>query len=256
MKKTVCTILVAIPFLGFAQKDPKNAVKINFSPTMSMVKNLGINYERKLSNSFSANVRLNYATRNIIPFNNFADKKLGSVLSAAGVESDFLSTRFNSFGASLQFKYFVKNKALQGFYLTPYFGYQTGGLRPLTFNFPDPDDVSVKHEGQVSADFSFLGAGLGIGNQWIHKGFTLDIMWVGLGLGGNTFKLRGQDTSGDINYEYANEKVVNFLADEGSKIDDYGLTLSSNYSRNHIEIVGKHVFPYMKFLNISVGYAF
>lgn len=257
MKKIALVVLAAFSLCGYAQTDQKNSVKINFSPAMTLANNLGINYERKLSDAFSVNLRVNYTSKKVLPFNSLAKDALGPVLDSAGVNSDILNTKFTSTGIGLQFKYFFKKEALRGFYLAPYFGYQTGGLKPFEFDFPDSSDPNVKHGGEVSARFTFLGAGVGIGNQWVHKsGFTFDIMWVGIGAGGNTIKLRGQDDSGDVDYAYVNQQVVDFLADDGSDLDKYGLKVSSNYSNDHIEIIGKHIFPYMKLLNISVGFSF
>ncbi len=255
MKKLIVILCLGTPFLGLSQS---NSVKINFSPAMTLVNNLGINYERKLGDAFSANLRFNYTSKKALPFNNLAKELLKPVLDSAGVNSDVLDTKFNSWGIGLQFKYFPKKESLRGFYLAPYFGFQTGGLKPFLFDFPDSGDPTIKHTGEVNASFSFLGAGIGIGNQWIHKsGFTFDILWVGLGAGGNTIKLKGEDNSGgNINYAEIQQDVDEFIANDGSDLEKYGLAVSTRSSNNDIEITGKHIFPYMKILNISIGYSF
>jgi hypothetical protein len=257
MKKIALLILLALPMIGSAQTDQKNSVKMKFSGATIMANNLSFNYERKLSDAFSVNIGLNYTSKKVLPLKRIADEQLGPVLDSAGVNSDILNTKFNSWGIGLQFKYFFKKKALRGLYLAPYFGFQTGGLKPFLFDFPDQNDINVKHEGTVNAKFSFLGGGIGIGNQWVlNNGLTFDVLWLGLGAGGNTIRLRGEDTSGDINYEYIDGEVETFLAEDGSEFDKYRLKFTSDHSSNHIEIVGKHIFPYMKVLNISVGFSF
>ncbi len=255
MKKIFFALLITLPFVGQAQD---NSVKLTLSPAMFLTNNFGVNYERKLSDAFSANIRLNLTSKNALPFNGLATNLLGDVLDSAGVNSDVLRTKIISYGASLQFRYFPGKEALKGFYLAPYFGLQAGKMKPFTFDFPDSNDPTIKHGGEVNTSFLFFGAGLGIGNQWImDNGLTLDIMWFGLGAGSNKIKIDGSDNSGgNVDYADINTDVTTFLADNAEDLDKFKVDVTSTYSASNIELIAKHTFPYMKILNFSIGYSF
>lgn len=255
MKKIIVLICLGAPFFGLAQK---NSVKLTLSPSMVLTNNIGINYERKLSDSFSANLRFNFTSKKAVPFNGLATRLLGDVLDSAGVDSDILSQKVISYGLGLQFKYFPGKKALEGFYFAPYFGYQAGFMNPFKFDFPDSNDPNLKHGGEVNTSFAFLGAGLGIGNQWImDNGLTLDILWLGVGGGVNKFKLVGKDNSGgQVDYAEIKADVDQFLIDNKESTDQFGAEFTTSNTSSQIEIVAKHAFPYMKVLNFSIGYSF
>ncbi len=254
MKKIFLTVLIALPFLGHAQD---NSVKLTLSPAMVLTNNFGVNYERKLTDAFSANFRVNLSSRKAVPFNGIATNMLGDLLDSNGVNSDIFNTKVVSYGASIQFRYFPKKEALKGFYLAPYFGLQAGKMKPFGFDFPDSSDPSIKHGGEVNANFLFLGAGLGIGNQWVlDNGFTIDIMWLGIGGGKNKITLDGSNSTGNVDYAQIDADVNQFLIDESETLDQFGVSASTSYSSNNIEIIAKHAFPYMKILNFSIGYSF
>lgn len=254
MKKIFLTILIALPFIGQAQD---NSVKLTLSPAMVLTNNFGLNYERKLTDFFSANLRVNLSSRKAVPFNGLATSLLGDLLDSNGVNSDVFNTKVVSYGASIQLRYFPAKEALKGFYIAPYFGLQAGKMKAFEFDFPDSNDPTIKHGGEVNASFMFFGAGIGIGNQWImDNGLTLDIMWFGIGGGKNKIILDGSNSSGSVNYADVNADVQQFFTDEAETIDKYGVTATSSYSSNNIEIIAKHAFPYMKILNFSIGYSF
>lgn len=254
MKKILISLLIAVPFLGQAQD---NSVKLTLSPAMVLTNNFGINYERKLTDAFSANLRVNLSSRKAVPFNGIATNMLGDLLDSNGVSSDVFNTKVVSYGASIQFRYFPKKEALKGFYLAPYFGLQAGKMQPFSFDFPDSNDPTIKHGGEVNANFLFLGAGLGIGNQWVlGNGLTIDIMWLGIGGGKNKITLDGSNSTGTVNYANIDADVNQFFIDEAETFDQLGVNATTRYSSNNIEIIAKHAFPYMKILNFSIGYSF
>lgn len=254
MKKILLPLLIAAPFLGQAQD---NSVKLTLSPAMVLTNNFGINYERKLTDAFSANLRVNLSSKKAVPFNGIATNMLGDLLDSNGVNSDVFNTKVVSYGASFQFRYFPKKEALNGFYLAPYFGLQAGKMQPFSFDFPDSNDPTIKHGGEVNANFLFLGAGLGIGNQWVlGNGLTIDIMWLGIGGGKNKITLDGSNSTGTVNYADIAADVNQFFTDEAETFDQLGVSATTSSSSNNIEIIAKHAFPYMKILNFSIGYSF
>jgi hypothetical protein len=218
---------------------------------------MAFSYERKFSDKFSLNARLNFTSKKQMPLNGLATDLLGPILDSADVNSDVLDTRVNSFGMNFQFKYFPKGEALKGFYITPYFGFQTGGLADFEFDFPDSNDPSIKHGGAVSSNFLFYGGGIGIGNQFVaDNGLTLDILWLGLGVGANKITLFGTDTSGDVDYAAINDDVEGFAADNEEDISRFNGKVTSEHTNSDITVFVRHPFPYVKLLNFSIGYSF
>lgn len=234
-----------------------NSVKFTFSPGLVLANNLAFNYERKFSDKLSLNARLNFTSKKAVPLNGLATDLLGPVLDSAGVNSDILDTRVNSFGMNFQLKYFPAGKALEGFYITPYFGFQTASMKDFEFDFPDSNDPNIKHGGTVESSSLFFGGGIGFGNQWIaDNGLTLDIMWLGLGLGTNNITLRGTDTSGDVDYQQINDDVQTFVADNEEEFSTFKASVDSEHTSSDIKVFVKHPFPYLKVLNFSIGYSF
>ncbi|WP_066756609.1 DUF3575 domain-containing protein [Crocinitomix algicola] len=254
MKKILLVVLLAAGFNASAQN---NSVKFTVSPSLALANNLAFSYERKFSDKLSVNARVNFTSKKAVPFNKIAKNQLGPILDSAGVNSDILDTRINSFGANLQLKYFPGGNALRGLYLAPYIGFQGASMNDFEFDFPDSSDPSIKHGGTVESGSLFFGGGIGIGNQWVaNNGLTLDIMWLGLGWGTNNITFRGTDSSGDINYEEINNDVQDFAAENEEDFSQFGATVDSEYSSSDIKVFVKHPFPYVKILNFSIGYSF
>lgn len=254
MKKILLLLLLGAATGASAQS---NSVKFTLSPGLIMANNLAFNYERKFADKFAINARLNFTSKKDLPLNGLATDLLGPVIDSAGVRSDILDTKTTSFGMNFQFKYFPAGKALKGFYIAPYLGFQTGKMQDFTFDFPDANDPTIKHGGTVEASTFFFGGGIGIGNQFVaDNGLTLDIMWLGLGLGSNTVTLRGTDTSGDVDYQQINADVQQFATDNADDISTFKGQIDSEYSNSDINVFVKHPFPYVKILNFSIGYSF
>jgi hypothetical protein len=85
----------------------------------------------------------------------------------------------------------------------------------------------------------------------------LDVLWLGLGVGTNSILLRGEDYSnGSVDYAKVNGEVTTFLTDEKETIDQLRMEVSSTYDASSIDIIAKHAFPYVKILNVSLGFSF
>lgn len=251
--------ILFILYLGLATgaSAQSNSVKFTVSPGLVLANNLAFNYERKFSDKFSLNARLNFSAKRAVPFNSLAKDLLGPVLDSAGVNSDILETKVNSFGVNLQFKFYPKGEALSGFYITPYVGFQMASMADFQFDFPDANDPSITHGGTIESSMLFFGAGIGIGNQWVaDNGLTLDILWLGLGAGANTITFRGTDTSGDVDYDAINDDVKQFAVDNEENISTFMGTIDSENTSSDISVFVKHPFPYVKILNFSIGYSF
>lgn len=254
MKKILLILSLGLAFGATAQN---NSVKLTLSPGLILANNFALNYERKFADKFSINTRLNFSSKKAVPFNSLAINLFGPVLDSAGVNSDVLNTKINSFGMNFQFKFYPGGNALTGFYIAPYVGFQTGKMKDFEFDFPDSNDPTITHGGTVESSMLFFGGGIGIGNQWImNSKLTLDILWLGLGAGTNTITFRGTDTSGDVDYAAVNDDVQTFATDNEEDFSTFKASLDSEYSSSDINVFVKHAFPYVKLFNFSIGYSF
>lgn len=146
MKKTLILFLVilfTIPSLSQEQSNvssEKNVFKVN---SLSLFLGTGsIFYERKISDLTSAQMGVAYL--------NF---KLSS-------------TKFTGLILTPEFRFYLKKKAIDGFYVAPYLRYQDFTL----------EDKSAASKGSLTS----MGGGFLLGRQWIKKsGFVMDLFFGG-----------------------------------------------------------------------------
>lgn len=233
-----------------------NSIKLNIGPQLITSGLVALNYERKIIDHLSVNLRGNFGTKKAVPYSTFYDGVTMSLLNDAGVFTNIFDTRFTTYGAMLQLRYFPSGEALKGFYLAPYFGYQGGRMNEITFEFPDINDSNIKHDGLVGANFNYFGGGFSIGSQWIlDNGLTFDVMWVGLGWGTNRFNIHGESNSPVVDFEEVDQDVNDFL-DDTPGFSFFFRNFSTSYTDNSMDMRFKHGFPFVKVLNFSMGYSF
>lgn len=254
MKKLiVMSIIIAFGLNGNSQN---NSIKLNIGQQLFTSGLVALNYERKIVDQLSLNLRGNFGSKKAIPYSTFYDGIAGELLNNAGIYTNVFDTKFYTYGSLLQVRYFPGGEALNGFYLAPYFGYQGGRMLPISFLFPDVNDPAIKHDGTVSAKFNFFGAGLGIGNQWVlGNGITFDVMWLGLGYGGNRFTINAESHSPSADFEKIDQDVNEFL-NETPGFNFFFRKFSTSYTDNSMALRFKHGFPFVKILNFSLGYSF
>lgn len=249
-------IMLLMNLMLFTVSAQKNSFKLNVGHQMFSSNVIAVNYERKIVDHFSINLRANFGSKKAIPYTTFYDGIAGSLLNSAGIYTNVFDTRFITYGGQLQFRYFPKGAALGGLYLAPYFGYQHGKIQEFSFLFPDSNDPNINHDGTVSAHFNFFGGGIGLGNQWVlGNGLTFDIMWVGLGWGTNRFNIHGESHSPAISFAEIDTEVNDFI-DETPGFDFFFRNLTTSYTPTSMDMNFKHGFPYIKTLNFSIGYSF
>ncbi|MFK8045460.1 MAG: DUF3575 domain-containing protein [Crocinitomicaceae bacterium] len=256
MKKTLmmCVLLASTAVYG-----QKNAVKLVLAPgKLALANNIGLMYERKLTDRFSASAKFNFSSKAAAPLSgqlsDFAQDKLDSANTAA----DIFNNKFNSSGFTLELRYYTGAKALKGFYLAPYFGIQKGTFADFDFQFPDKTNPSITRGGNVEMGFNFVGGGLGLGNQWtIANKIAIDILWIGLGVGSNTFGVTGTELPGeDVDFEQVDSDVKEFIDSQEGALKTYFDRVESFYDEQSIQLTSKNLVPYTKFLNFSIGYCF
>lgn len=256
MKKTVITCFLLASMAAFGQK---NVVKLTLAPTkLILANNVALSYERKLTDRFSAGLRFNFSSKNAAPLSGELSRLAEESLNNAEVNADIFNNKFTSTGFALEFKYYPGAKALKGFYLAPYLSLQSGSFEDFDFNFQDKTNPLVTNAGNVAMDFNFFGGGIGIGNQWlIADRIAIDILWVGLGVGANTFNVEGTDPSKEVDFDEIKKDVDQFIQDNKDEaINYFTKDIESSNTDESITISSSSLVPLVKILNFSIGFAF
>lgn len=146
MKKfVVLLVLSAFALSSFAQGEvtvapEKNVLKVN---TLALIVGTGsIFYEREVSDFAAAQMGVGYMSYN-----------LGD-------------TKFRGLILTPECKFYIRNNAIDGFYVSPYLRYSQYGYE--------------SDEGENEGKFSSVGGGVAFGRQWIFKkGFVIDFFFGG-----------------------------------------------------------------------------
>jgi hypothetical protein len=244
---------------SFAAFSQKNAVKLSIDPVkLAVANNIGLSYERKFSDRFSANVKFNFSSKAVAPLSSTLSDFAKPYLDSSTATTDIFGNKFTTSGLTVELRYYTGAKALKGFYLAPYFGIQRGTFANFDFQFPDNVDPLVTHGGNVDMAFNFIGGGLGLGSQWtIADKLVIDILWVGLGVGSNTSSVSGEELPGqDVDFAKVDAKVKDFISNQSGILRTYLDKAESSYDAVSYTLTSKNLVPYTKFLNFSIGYAF
>ena len=257
MKGTLMMCFMLATGVAFGQK---NAVKLVLAPGKLITSNnIGLVYERKLTDRFSANLKFNFSSKQAAPLSGVLSDFAQGQLDSANTTADIFNNKFTSSGLTFEFRFYTGAKALKGFYLAPYFGYQKGTFANFDFQFPDKTNPMMTHGGNVEMGFSFIGGGLGLGTQWlIADKIAIDILWIGLGVGTNTFKVLGTEQPGEqVDFGEVQMDVKEFIdSQEEGFVKNYLLKIESEVTDDYIKLTSKNLVPYAKILNFSIGYAF
>jgi hypothetical protein len=244
---------VVFPILGMAQN---NSFKLTLAPTIVHTHIFALAYERKLSDQFAAGLKVNYGSNDILPYND--DYALGFLVGLLDLEQYGRRPEvdFQSHGANFNFRFFPGKNALNGFYISSYVGYQKGKINSSDFAYRSSFDLGHYYSAYVKGSFQFLGGGIGIGNHWTtKKSISIDVLWLGFGLGKCNAKLQGtaalkgyfKDT-----YEAHNKYVSNHQ----DLIDFLRMDISASYDTKGIYVVAYNTMPMVKILNVSLGFSF
>ena len=256
MKKLICSFAILSSLVAWGQS---NAVKLTLPPVkLALANNVGIGYERKLSDALSFGAKFNFSTKKAAPLSGALTDFAKNQLDSASVNSDIFNNKFKSSGLTLELKYFPGKEALKGFYIAPYFGLQKGTLAQFNFDFPDNDNPGQTNGGKVDIGFSFVGGGIGLGTQWIiGDRLAIDILWIGLGVGSNKFLVEGTERDGEeVDFESIDQDVTNFINSQEGIIKKYAEKIQSEYTDEYIKLSSRNMVPYTKLLNVSIGFTF
>jgi len=257
MKKTLLGLFLMASLVVTAQD---NAVKLNLNlPSLALANKIGVIYERKLTDALSVSGTFSFSSRKAAPLSGFLTEYATEFLDSNSVNTDLFNNKFKSFGFELQFRYYAKKEALKGFYIAPYFGISSSKLETFDFDFPDQDVPNLKHGGTVDLGYTSMGAGIGLGNQWIvGKGLTVDIMWIGLGIGTTNFKIEGNEQPGEtVDFAAIDADVQEFIDTQDDPfITRFAEKIDKSYTDDWIRLSVKQGIPYTRLLNFSIGWSF
>lgn len=190
MKKLILPLMVAFTLQTSAQKNFNDAIKVNLSGLI--VKNLGLQYERKLTKRLSAAIAYRNLPYGLVPFSNTLSKSV----SGSGV--DFSKMNVGTSAVTPELRLYVGRKgAMRGFYLglfSSFSNYKTDF--PITFS-----DRTGIFNGSMKA--TTYGLQLGTQMRLSHR-FYLD-WWI---LGPNVGNANGKMTLSSSNLNPSEQQAL------------------------------------------------
>lgn len=214
-----------------------NIVKLNF--TSLIFTNIGLQYERILSNKISVALGVRFMPKGKLPLRNtvmsFVDYDENSQESEEGLADFFDNTRVGGFAITPEFRYYFK-QAGRGLYIAPYLRYGKYNLTS-TYTFVDEDknrDIPIDFVG----NYSNVGVGILLGSQFnFGDRVTLDWWILGPFIGSMNFKLNAsgytltndeynavKEDFDDFNVEFLNYKFEKNLTHSSMDIGIKGMS--------------------------------
>jgi hypothetical protein len=212
MKKISIILLILFVSNSFAQTEQKNAIKLQINPILAG--NIGLTYERQLNSSLSLSGTVNFTIPRKIPLSGIISEYTDPLLADAGITGiSFSDFRFYRIGISPEIRYYTGRNAHSGFYLSGYVNFNRFGISEFSASMEDYNGQSAS--AAFKASVTNIGGGFAIGNQWVWGGFTLDITWVGVGVGSTIFGFTGTASNGEniVDFQNAADEVNGFFND-------------------------------------------
>ena len=170
MHKSLLFLLGVTLFLNsLSQKTYKDAIKLNLSGLV--VKNISVQYERKVSKRISLAIAYRNLPNGQVPF----ASSLKSQISNSSIDFDKMNVGSSAFTPEIRF-YVSKKGAMRGFYMAPFASFAKYNTDfPLTFS---------NRIGIFSGSLKSTTGGLQFGSQFkLSSRFYLDWWIVGPNLG-------------------------------------------------------------------------
>ena len=244
MKKNITFLSVLLltmtaSHFSFAQKNPKNNVKLNILGLA--VGTINLQYERVLSPKVSAVLGLSY----FIP----ASSRILKGISTT--EFKVNKNTITGFGAMPEIRFYLsgKSEAPRGFYIAPYgrFSLKTVDIDAnATVDFINGGkDVDTKF--LTKGTFTTIGGGILIGAQWIFSNnMTLDWWILGLGVASTKFDITTKGDFSDLDLSGIDKSVEE---------SGFPIKLTSKSSPTELNAKGSILLPDLR-MGIALGYAF
>lgn len=225
--------------------DGKTIVKVNL--TGLALRNFGFYGERIINNRFSAVLGVNFMPKGGIPFASSFNK-----VTEQDVEGTLNNLKVNTFSLTPEIRIYTGSGYGKGFYVAPYFKYETFGLTDLSVTFNDHD--GAKRQVDMDGKLATYSGGLMIGYQWLigkNKNFVLDWSIVGAHYGSSSGNIHGYVANGMTEQEQT--LVRDNLEGKLKDIPMIKYTIAVDAKNANVDLKGPWAFFRM---GISVGYRF
>lgn len=211
-------------------------------------KTISLQYERGITDNFSAALGLKLQPKSGLPFKN----TISSFIEDDGGDKtaeDFLNNaKTSSWAITPEVRYYFGKKPLSGFYIAPYARFAGNSLAwNYVFEMDDGTDKPIDMTGKVN---SFMG-GLMFGVQWhVAKNFLIDWWILGPSYGSMKITLNGDTDLSDLS---AQERAD--LEEDLSGISISGNEVETDIRDNGVTVKGK--FPMLGLrTGLCIGYCF
>lgn len=225
--------------------DGKTIVKVNLGGLV--LRNFGFYGERIINNRFSAVLGVNFMPKGGIPYINNFDK-----VTEQDVDGTLSNLKINTFSLIPEIRIYTGSGYGKGFYVAPYFKYETFGLTDLNVNFNDYEGV----ERQVNMDgrLATYSGGLMIGYQWLigkNKNFVIDWSIIGVHYGASSGNIHGYVVNGMTEKEQIS--VRDNLEEKFKDIPMIKYTIAVDSHNANVDVKGPWAFLRG---GVSIGYRF
>ena len=168
------------------------------------------------------------------------------------MEGTLNNLRVNTFSFIPEFRIYTGSGYGKGFYVAPYFKYETFGLSDLYVTFPGNDnkDRRVDMDGKLTT----YAGGVMIGYQWFlgkNQNFVIDWFIVGAHYGASSGNIHGYVAEGMTAQEQS--VLKDNLEDKLSDIPLIKYTVAVDSKNANVDVKGPWAFFRM---GVSVGYRF
>ena len=167
----------------------KNIVK--WRPAALGWNNIDLSYERIINDksSFAVKVGFMVPLDIVTPYSDYLKQQ--ATQSGASTTSGYTMTKgfINGFSILPEYRFYTAKEAPKGFYVAPYLKFWRGAMGATILD-------SVLHPTEIVASLNIIGAGVGIGYQWVIAD-VVTIDWNFLGLGADAYILNATITGQD-----------------------------------------------------------
>ncbi|HVB03487.1 MAG TPA: DUF3575 domain-containing protein [Chitinophagaceae bacterium] len=257
-------ILLIISFSAVAQDDqkldsttgmqasgtrgPDNVFKLNLSSLA--LKNISLQYERKLGRKFSVCLGFRLMPQSPLPFYPLILTRIQSQGSDSSGQNAIRNARIGNWALTPEIRFYTGKKgAPRGFYIALFARYAQFNMDvPITFTSQNGQPYNLQLNGKLNG----IGGGFLLGYQWlIGRHVTLDWWIFGPMFGVSKSSL---DAIADLSGLSAQDKqqLVNNIQTFGIPLT----TINASVSNSGVQVNANSVFPGIRGLGLNLGIAF
>ncbi len=247
MKKVM--ILMAFVMMVINTQAQENVVKLGIGGVW--YGGINLEYERVLTDKTSLLAEFGFTTPK-----DFSESRLDSWSNRFGIQDaessiDLTTAKLNSFYLAAEYRFYVGQEVIKGFYVAPYLKYANYSAS-IDGTYDNNNQIDIDSDIEVGLSNVTIGAGIGY-QIIINDQITVNWNIIGLGLGINRFKASFTSTDQSNVFGEWQEDVRKFLADLPFIGDNFDT--ESNNSTRTIDGSASYVSLPFRF-GLSVGYMF